>query len=124
MTHAADFNVALPVGHAPLIALDTCLEQRAEVIEARFDRLALLAELISRCVDPKAALKLPRFTLAGGMGTQSPRLQQHLEPFRRPDQSVAQLEHLRACGVVSPQVDALLEVLQPVASLPTRSPLA
>jgi hypothetical protein len=56
------------------------------------------------------------------MSTQSPRLQ-HLASFRRSDQSVVLLEHLCAYEVVSPQLDALLEVLHPVASRSTKSPL-
>jgi hypothetical protein len=108
----------------PPIPPNNYVEQGPEEVDARFDRLALVAQLLSRCVDPKAAMKLAQFTLPGGRIKQLARFQQHLEPFRHPDLSVALLEHLRACGVVSPQLDALLEVLQPVASLPTRSPLA
>ncbi|MCP9885534.1 hypothetical protein KBY97_10425 [Synechococcus sp. ATX 2A4] len=118
MTHTADFNAALPVGAAPpQFATEDSAADGPEELDAQFDHLALLAQLLSRCVDPQAALKLARFTLPGVGNAPASRFQQHLEPFRRPAQSLALLEHLRACGVVSPHLEALLEALTPVATI-------
>ena len=101
-----DFNALIPVGTARAPA-----PSGESVFDDRFDRAALLVELMTRCADPPMALRLAKRI---GRIPLDERIKLHLAPFTVPDESLELLEALAQQGVSSPHFDLLLEKLREV----------
>ena len=108
--YADDFRALIPVGTAAAAESSGALE-----FDGRFDRAALLVQLMARCIDPPMARRLAGLLRRGTKIPFDDAIRHHLAPFAVPDESLGILEHLAAQGVASPQFDRLLQAIRDAA---------